>query len=147
MKQFKYTINGNIYQVTVNKVEDTIAEVEVNGTPYQVLMDKPVKKQLVTVKRPVQALTSTTGVTSMPVVVRPAAVASSGGVVKSPLPGVILSINCKVGDDIKKGQTLLVLEAMKMENIIPSDREGVVTEIRVNKGDSILEGVDLVIIK
>ena len=44
MKQFKYTINGNVYNVTVNKVEDTIAEVEVNGTPYKVLMDKPAKK-------------------------------------------------------------------------------------------------------
>jgi len=56
MKQFKYTINGNLYNVTVNKVEDTIAEVEVNGIPYKVLMDKPTKKQVITVKRPVQAV-------------------------------------------------------------------------------------------
>ena len=39
MKQFKYTINGNLYNVTVNRVEDDIAEVEVNGTPYKVVMD------------------------------------------------------------------------------------------------------------
>ena len=147
MKQFKYTINGIIYQVTVNKVEDTIAEVEVNGTPYKVVMDKPAKKQVVTVKRPVQALTSSApGVTSTPVPVRPAST-STAGVVKSPLPGVVIDVNCKVGDTIKKGQTLLVLEAMKMENTIPSDREGVVTEIKINKGDSVLEGADLVIIK
>ena len=145
MKQFKYTINGNIYNVTVNKVEDTIAEVEVNGTPFKVLMDKPAKKQVITVKRPVQALTSTTGVTSTPVVIRPINV-SSGGAVKSPLPGVIIGISCKVGDVIKKGQTLLVLEAMKMENTIPSDRDGVVSEIKVNIGDSVMEGADLVIL-
>jgi biotin carboxyl carrier protein len=143
MKQFKYTINGNIYNVTVNKVEDTTAEVEVNGTPYKVLMDKPTKKEVLTVKRPVQALTGAGGT---PVVSRPAN-AASGGAVKSPLPGVILSIDCKTGDTVKKGQKLLVLEAMKMENTIPSDRDGVVAEIKVNKGDSVLEGAELVIIK
>ena len=146
MKQFKYTINGNIYNVTVNKVEDTIAEVEVNGTPFKVFMDKPAKKQVITVKRPVQALTSTTIVASAPVVVRPVNV-PSGGIVKSPLPGVIIDVHCKVGEAIKKGQTLLVLEAMKMENAIPSDRDGIVFEIKVNKGDSVMEGADLVIIK
>ena len=141
MKQFKYTINGNLYNVTVNKVEDTIAEVEVNGIPYKVLMDKPTKKQVITVKRPVQAVTSKT-----PVVARPSGTASAGAV-KSPLPGIIISIDCKVGDTIKKGQKLLILEAMKMENTIPSDRDGVIAEINVNKGDSVLEGTDLVIIK
>lgn len=145
MKQFKYTINGTVYNVTVNKIEDTIAEVEVNGTPYKVLMDKPAKKQVVTIKRPVQAPTSTTGA---PVVARPAAHAAGAGTsIKSPLPGVILTIDCKVGDKVKKGQKLLVLEAMKMENTIPSDLEGEVVEIKVNKGDSVLEGADLVIIK
>ena len=146
MKQFKYTINGNIYNVTVKKVEETIAEVEVNGTPYKVFMDKPAKKQAVAVRRPTQAITSITGVTTTPVIVRPVNV-PLGGVVKSPLPGVIIDVNCKVGDIIKKGQTLLVLEAMKMENTIPSDRDGVVTEIKINTGDSVLEGADLVIIK
>lgn len=143
MKQFKYTINGNVYNVTVNKVEDTTAEVEVNGTPYKVLMDKPAKKQVITVKRPVQAPTTSAGA---PVVARPANT-GGGGAVKSPLPGVILTIDCKVGDTVKKGQKLLVLEAMKMENTIPSDRDGVIAEIKVNKGDSVLEGADLVIIK
>ena len=69
------------------------------------------------------------------------------GSIKSPLPGVILSIDCKVGDTVKKGQKLLVLEAMKMENTIPADRDGEVAEIKVNKGDSVLEGTDLIILK
>lgn len=142
MKQFKYTINGNIYNVTVNNVEDTFAEVEVNGTPYKVQMDKPAKKQMVTLKRPVQAPTTSSGA---PVVARPA-VPSSAGAVKTPLPGIILSIDCKVGDVVKRGQKVAVLEAMKMENNINADREGKIIEIKVNKGDSVLEGADIVII-
>ena len=145
MKQFKYTINGNYYIVTVNKVEDTMAEVEVNGIPYKVFMDKRVNKQA-TVNRPVQALTSTV-ITTAPVITRPTIVTSGGSSVKSPLPGVILSVDCKTGDAIKKGQKLLILEAMKMENTISSDRDGVVSEIKVSKGDSVLEGAELVIIK
>jgi biotin carboxyl carrier protein len=144
MKQFKYTINGNIYNVTVNKVEDTIAEVEVNGTPYKVVMDKPAKKHVVTIKRPAQAPTTSSGT---PVVSRPAATGGSSKAVKSPLPGVILSVDCKVGDVVKKGQKILVLEAMKMENTISADQNGTIAEIKVNKGDSVLEGAELVIIK
>ena len=142
MKQFKYTINGNVYKVTVNKVEDTIAEVEVNGTPYKVQMDKPAK-QVMAVKRPAQAPAAA----SAPVVSRPANTGGGGGSVKSPLPGVIITIDCKVGDTVKKGQKLLVLEAMKMENTIPADRDGEIAEIKVDKGDSVLEGTDLVIFK
>ena len=143
MKHFKYTINGSLYNVTVNKIEDTTVEVEVNGIPYKVLLDKPAIKQIVTVKRPVQAITNAPKTGS--VAARPPQ--SLAGSVKSPLPGVILSIDCKVGDTVKKGQKLLVLEAMKMENTIPSDRDGVIDEIKVEKGDSVLEGTDLVIIK
>jgi len=144
MKQFKYIINGNSYNVTVNKVEDTTAEVEVNGIPYKVFMDKPVKKQVVTVTRPAQAFNTSTG--AAPLVTRIASI-PSGGAVKSPLPGVILNIHCKIGDTVKKGQKLLVLEAMKMENTIPSDHDGTVAEIKVNTGDSVLEGAELVILK
>ncbi|MBP8758845.1 MAG: biotin/lipoyl-binding protein [Parabacteroides sp.] len=142
MKQFKYTINGNIYNVTVNNVEDNFAEVEVNGTPYKVQMDKPAKKQMVTLKRPAQAPTAANGA---PLVARPAA-SSASGAIKSPLPGVILSIDCKVGDAVKRGQKIAVLEAMKMENNINADRDGKIIEVKVNKGDSVLEGADIVII-
>ncbi len=143
MKSFKYTINGNVYKVHINSVVDDIAEVEVNGTPYSVQMEKPAKKQVVTLKRPAQAPTTSTGA---PVVSRPTTTANAAAV-KSPLPGVILSVDCKVGDVVKRGQKLLILEAMKMENNINADREGKIIEIKVNKGDSVLEGADLVIIE
>ena len=142
MKSFKYTINGNEYKVHINSVVDDIAEVEVNGIPYNVKMEKPAKKQIVTLKRPAQAPTTPSG---EPVVSRPST-PSVAGAVKSPLPGVILSVDCKVGDAVKRGQKILVLEAMKMENNINADRDGKIVEIKVNKGDSVLEGADLVVI-
>lgn len=142
MKSFKYTINGNTYKVHINSVVDDVAEVEVNGTPYHVKLEKPAKKQMVTLKRPAQAPTTASG---GPVVTRQAA-PSAAGAVKSPLPGVILSVDCKVGDTVKRGQKILVLEAMKMENNINADRDGKIIDIKVNKGDSVLEGADLVVI-
>ena len=138
MKSFKYTINGNVYKVHINSVVDDIAELEVNGTPYQVKMEKPAKKQMVTLKRPTTA-------SGDPVVSRPAA-STTQGAVKTPLPGVILQVKCNVGDTVKRGQTLIILEAMKMENNINADRDGKIIEIKVHKGDSVLEGADLVVI-
>ena len=81
MKSFKYTINGNVYKVHINSVVDDIADVEVNGTPYQVKLEKPAKKQMVTLKRPAQAPTTASG---DPVVTRPAA-STTQGAVKTPL--------------------------------------------------------------
>jgi biotin carboxyl carrier protein len=139
MKSFKYTINGNVYKVVINRIEDTIADVEVNGTPYKVEMNKPTKKQVVTINRPAQ--------TSVAPIARPQQAGAGIGALRSPLPGIILDIQCKAGDAIKKGQKLMVLEAMKMENVINADRDGVIKEVKVNKGDSVLEGADLVIIE
>ncbi len=139
MKSFKYTINGNVYKVVVNSIEDTIAEVEVNGTPYKVEMNKPTKKQVVTITRPAQAAVAP--------IARPQQTAAAPGALRSPLPGTILEILCKVGDPVKRGQKVIVLEAMKMENAINADRDGVIKEVKVNKGDSVLEGADLVIIE
>ena len=129
MKSFKYTINGNVYKVHINSVVDDIAEVEVNGTPYSVKMEKPAKKQMVTLKRPAQAPTTASG---DPIISRPTS-SGAAGAVKSPLPGVILDIKVKEGDVVKKGQTVIILEAMKMENSINADRDGKITAIKVSK--------------
>ena len=79
-------------------------------------------------------------------VVKPAAPASGKSGVKSPLPGVILDIKVNVGDAVKKGQTIIILEAMKMENNINAECDGTVTAVHVNKGDSVREGAMLVTI-
>ena len=142
MKEYKLIINGNNYNVVINELEDTLAEVEVNGTPYQVTIDKPIKKT------PVSTVSRSPRVSAP----RPQAVAaapSTGGAthtIHSPLPGVILEVTVKEGDTIKSGQKLVVLEAMKMENNIEADRDGVVTSIKVSKGDSVLECAPLIIL-
>ena len=127
MKEYKLKINGNEYNVTVNEVDGSMAEVEVNGTPFKVEFDKPVKKAAAPVAKP-------------------AAAGGAGTAVTSPLPGVILDVCVKEGDTVKRGQTVMVLEAMKMENAIEATADGTVTAIKVGKGDSVLEGAPLVII-
>lgn len=144
MKQYKYKINGNLYNVTVNDVEDNVANVEVNGTSYKVELDKPVKAAPKPVTRPAAAPKTETGA---PVVTKQQPTTGKKDGVKSPLPGVILDLRVKEGDTVKKGQTIIILEAMKMENNINAHKDGKVVEIKVNKGDSVLEGTDLVIIE
>ena len=144
MKQYKYKINGNLYNVTVNDIEDNIAQVEVNGTPYKVELDKPIKAAPKPITRPAAAPKTESGA---PIVARPAAASGSKSAVKSPLPGVILDIKVKEGETVKKGQTIIILEAMKMENNINANKDGKITAIKVNKGDSVLEGTDLVVIE
>lgn len=148
MKQYKYKINGNLYNVTVNDVEENIAHVEVNGTPYEVELDEPIPAPVVTpapsfAKAPVKASSEKTKVESD---VSGAAASSKTFGVKSPLPGVIKDIKVNVGDMVKRGQTILILEAMKMENNINVDKDGKVVAIKVNKGDSVMEGTDLILI-
>ena len=140
MKEYQYKINGNEYCVAVGEFEDRLVQVTVNGTTYTVEMEKSALPQIKPIARPASAAS----VPPPPTLSRPAAM---GGGIKSPLPGVILEIKVKEGEAVKRGQTLLVLEAMKMENDIKSDRDGTVTSIKVSKGESILEGTDLIIIE
>jgi len=141
VKEYNLKINGNDYAVSINSVEDSLVEVEVNGTPYHVEIDRVVK-QAAKINPPAPAPVSGSGA---PVVSKPIVPVNTGAV-KSPLPGVIISINVNVGDTVKTGQKLLVLEAMKMENNIDADRDGKVVAVKVAKGDSVLEGAELVII-
>ena len=144
MKEYKYKINGNLYNVVIGDIEDNIAHVEVNGTHYTVEMEKKAKAEAAKpVARP--AAKPAAAPTAAPAA-KPATGGAKSGV-KSPLPGVILDIKCNVGDEVKKGQTLIILEAMKMENSINADKDGKITAINVSKGESVLEGTDLVIIE
>lgn len=141
MKEYKYKINGTEYVVAINKIDDKEAELEVNGTPFNVEILTEKKKPTPTIKRPQP-------VKPVEHVAAPQA-ASTGrsSAIKAPLPGVIIDILVNEGDQVKRGQKLLVLEAMKMENNINSDKDGTVKAIKVRKGDSILEGTDLVVIE
>ena len=143
MKEYKYKINGNLYNVVIGDIEDNIAHVEVNGTHYTVEMEK--KPKSAPAPKPVARPAAKPAAAPAAAPVAKPAAAKSG--VKSPLPGVILDIKVKEGDMVKKGQTIIILEAMKMENSINADKDGKITAINVSKGESVLEGTDLVIIE
>ncbi len=141
MKQYKFKINGTDYAVEIVDVEGNLAKVTVNGAKYRVEIDgmaiKPAGKTPKVTKTPVVGAPM---VSPAPDRKQVATGGPAAGTVKAPLPGVILSIDVKIGEMVKVGQRLFVLEAMKMENNIDSDREGIVRDIRVDKGDSVLEG-------
>jgi glutaconyl-CoA/methylmalonyl-CoA decarboxylase subunit gamma len=139
MKNFKFTIHGNKYDVNIIDFEDNIAEIEVNGAVYTVEVDKVIAKsktpKLVrSVAIPTTESSPTQQRTSSPTLPK------GTGFIKTPLPGVILNVHVKEGDSVKIGAKLITLEAMKMENNINSDKEGVIKSIKVKQGDSVLEG-------
>ncbi len=144
MKSYKFRINGNEYNVDINSVEGNIADVTVNGASYQVEMENapaPVQKLA---QAPAAAVASTGSATTTTPAPKAAAPAGAGKPVTSPLPGVIIEVSVKEGQTVKAGQKVAVLEAMKMENEIQAPADGTVTAILVNKGDSVLEGAEIV---
>lgn len=139
MRKFKFTISGNEYEVNILNIDDNIAELEVNGTVYQVEIEN---KQIQT-KTPklIRSVVSPSLESETSTMKTAAPTASKGaGVLKSPLPGTILDVLVREGDHVKIGQRLLILEAMKMENNINSDKEGKIKSIKVRPHDSVLEG-------
>lgn len=145
MKEYKYKINGNVYKVAVGDIDDNIAQVEVNGVPYKVELERAKGAAPVKVSAPKAAAAPRTS-TGEKVISKPA-VNGGGAAVVAPLPGVVLSIPVKVGDTVKASDTVLLLEAMKMENAIHAGRDGRVASIAVNPGDSVLEGAVLLTIE
>ena len=136
MKKFKFTIHGNIYDVEVNNFEGNIAEIEVNGTSYQVEVHKEVK----------QSKTPTLVRSVVPEQKRQIKKAEHGSTiaVKAPLPGNIQEVFVKSGDIVKKDQKLLVMEAMKMENVVLAEKDGVIELVKVQQGMSVLQGDTLI---
>ena len=144
MKEYKFKINGNEYNVAINSVDGNLASVTVNGAPYQVELENA------PAAAPVQAVPAVSAAPA-PVAATPAAAPAPqpsgvGKAVTSPLPGVIIALKVNVGDTVKPGQVVAVLEAMKMENDIEAEFGGTVTAINVAKGDSVLEGASIVTI-
>lgn len=133
MKKFKFTINGNDYTVDVRDIEENMARLEVNGTPYNVELDRQIKSS----KTPT-LVRSAVKAQAIPEITK-----KEGGSphsILAPLPGSITKLEVGKGDIVKKGQLLLIMEAMKMENRVLADRAGVVETIRVSQGDAVLQG-------
>jgi len=139
MKKFKFTIQGNKYDVNIVNVEENIAEVEVNGATYKVEVDKLIAQSKTPKLVRSVAVPSTDTTPSQQKTSAPGA-PKGVGYIKSPLPGVILNVHVKEGEVVKVGTKLITLEAMKMENNINTDKDGVIKSIKVKAGDSVLEG-------
>lgn len=143
MKEYKYTINGNKYDVEIKDIVENVATVTVNGETYSVEMEKepePVKKKVVVkpVAQP-QPAAQTSSASSANV--------NTNNALKAPLPGVIREINVAVGDEVKVGDTVVVLEAMKMANNLEAEKAGKVTAVLVQPGESVMEDTPLVLIE
>ena len=136
MKEYKFNIHGTEYEVSINSVEDNIADVTVNGTQYEVEIEGKTSK-VIKVTKPTPASTSAATTAEVISTAKAAAKKSAGAAVKSPLPGVIVDIKVRQGDRVTAGQHLLVLEAMKMENAITSDFAGTVKQILVRQGQTV----------
>ena len=142
MKEYKYTIDGKEYQVAIGEIIDNVAMVTVNGEDFKVEMEpeaEPEKKKVV-LGQPAAESSSSDEAT-------PAANINTANAVKAPLPGVITEIKVAVGDDVKAGDVVVVLEAMKMANNLEAEKDGKVTAICVKTGESVLEDSPLVVIE
>ncbi|MDY2974252.1 MAG: biotin/lipoyl-containing protein [Alloprevotella sp.] len=149
MKQYKYTINGTQFDVTIDSINGSQAKVEVNGIPFEVTMhgSSLVEEDLPTVSTEGAAAAPAAAPAAEPAAA-PAAkgAAGAGTPVKAPLPGVVTKVLVQNGQAVKKGETVLVLEAMKMENNINAECDGAITGICVAPGDSVKEGTTLLTI-
>ena len=129
MKQFKFKIRGNKYDAKIIKFENNTIDIEVNGTSYHV----EIEQNVIATKTPtlVRSKVKTNK--------EDAKIKQTETVVKAPLPGTIFKMMVNEGDKIKTGDTLLIMEAMKMENNIQSETSGIIKSIKVKEGDAVLQ--------
>lgn len=163
MAKYQYTVKGADYEVEIQDIEGNIANVTVNGIPFEVEMKQPVKagKQKFRIANEAtddkggassadSAKTSpnstATTANAEPAASKKASASAGGKPVVAPLPGTINDIKVKVGDKVSAGDTVVILEAMKMQNNIEAETSGTIASINVNKGDAVMEGDTLVTI-
>jgi len=151
-KKYQYKVQGVDYEVDIEEVEGNIAKVNVNGIPFEVELQQPINAA----KHPSMVKPKVAAPAAAPAAVPQAAPAAqpapsaqpaaNGTPLKAPLPGTITTVNVKVGDQVSAGDTVVVLEAMKMQNNIEAENSGTVTAINVSPGDSVMEGAVLLTI-
>lgn len=147
MKRFEVLLNEKAYLVEVTQISPEGALVTVNGTPYEVGI-----KDLTAAESPQMMVVNQAPCAAAPSAAPPArpeaAAETAGGLttIRAPLPGLIIDVKVSVGDTVKVGDVLLVIETMKMENNISSPAAGTIKEIKISSGDSVSEGVPLIVI-
>ena len=152
MNKYQYKVKGIDYEVEIAEVEGNIAKVNVNGIPFEVEMQQPInaaKHPTINVQKPVVAPAPVSKPASAPApAAAPAAPvpSGSGSPIKAPLPGTVTEIKVQIGQQVSVGDTVLVLEAMKMQNNIEAETAGKVTSILVKPGETVMEGAVLLTI-
>ena len=140
MKEYKYTINGNKYEVVIGDITDNVATLTVNGEEFKVEMEREAEPEK---KKPV-VRAATSGAADEPAA---GTAANKANALKAPLPGVITDILVEVGQEVQAGDNVIVLEAMKMANNLQAEKSGKVTAICVQVGQSVMEDEALVVIE
>jgi biotin carboxyl carrier protein len=152
VNKYQYTVKGVDYEVEIAEVENGVAKVNVNGIPFEVELKQPLRptSSLNRTKVTPPPTTSAAATTQAAAPQNNARVKPAADVPgfqqKSPLPGTITEIRCQVGQHVEAGQTIMVLEAMKMQNSIEAEQTGNVTAIAVKQGANVMEGDLLLII-
>lgn len=140
MDKYQYKVNGVDYEVEIQEIEGTTAKVTVNGKAFEVELSEPVKAT------PKPAKVVAPAPKAAAPASKPAAVAGEGAKVTAPLPGTITEVKVAVGQAVKAGETVIILEAMKMQNNIEAETSGTVTSVLVGQGDAVMEGATLITI-
>lgn len=143
MKQYLYEINGRTYRVKVKEVLSSRAVVEVNDVEYQVRIKEPAITQADVVSHPPGSVP----VPEVSAARRPVSPPSGNGLVRAPMPGVVLRVLLQAGDQVSAGDTVLIIEAMKMENEIKAPIAGTIQKIMVDEGDSVNTNDELFLIR
>ena len=152
MNKYQYKVQGVDYDVEIEEVEGNVAKVIVNGIRFDVELKQPInptstlKKVRVEAPKPVARPSVAPAAAAAPAPAPAAAAAGAGSPIKAPLPGTIIELKVNVGDTVKQGDVVLVLEAMKMQNNIESEYNGTVTSITVKQGETVMEGAVLLTI-
>ncbi len=127
MSKYKITLNGKAYEIEVEKMSDAQAASAAQApAPAASAAKTPAAPSAVASSAPASASAPVSG--------------TGAGSVNAPMPGTILKVNKAVGDKVEAGEAVVVLEAMKMENDITSNKAGVLKSIAVNKGDTVAAG-------
>lgn len=136
MKEYTLRINDKEHKVTINSIQGKTASVTLNGVDYQVEISQNPSSEP-------DRYSSAPAVTQETYAPRSS---DTGKTVTSPLPGQIIAVRVKVGDTVKVGQEVAVLEAMKMENSIEAEADGTVKAVYVKEGDTVYQGDPVVTI-
>jgi biotin carboxyl carrier protein len=148
MKEFAFKLNGAEYKCAVEEIEAGKTKVTVNGKVYEVETEapasaaKPAAKPAPVAPKPATPAAAPKADTPKANSQEPTA---NGLQVKSPLPGSVIKVLVAEGQAVKKGDTLLTLESMKMENAIMAEADGTVKQIAVTPGQNVMQD-DLLIV-